>query len=85
VVSVYARQLGRKHLLRESIRVVIVPDQGQGNHSARFMGFGLRDLLSRTAGLLSASNQRMLQFIRTLGANGVIRVGGIMRPITPIG
>jgi len=77
VVSVYAGQLGAEASAAGSIRVVIVPDQGRGTIAPDFMGLGYEISSVAQLGLLSASNQRMLQFIRTLGANGVIRVGGI--------
>jgi hypothetical protein len=59
-----------------TMHVELLPDQKLGTIAADFTGLGYEISSPGQVGLMSAKNERMIQFIRTLGASGVIRVGG---------
>ncbi|WP_158750362.1 glycosyl hydrolase family 79 C-terminal domain-containing protein [Acidobacterium sp. S8] len=52
------------------------PAKTLGSVSANFVGLGYEISSVSAPGLLSAANRSYVQFVRTLGANGVIRIGG---------
>jgi len=59
-----------------TIRVDVQPGQKLGVIPIDFMGLGYEISSVGLPGLMSAKNDRMVQFIRTLGSSGVIRIGG---------
>src|ERR1700756_1658437 len=56
--------------------VTVRPDQPLGVIAPDFMGLGYEISSVARPGLLSRTNQVYVQLVRTLGAQGVIRVGG---------
>ncbi len=59
-----------------SARVQIRPQSRLGRIPADFMGLGYEVSSVSERGLLSGSNRAYVQFVRTLGSAGVIRIGG---------
>lgn len=59
-----------------SVRVTIAPDKVLGPIPADFVGLGYEISSVAEPRLLSANNRKLIQFVRTLGAQGGIRVGG---------
>ncbi|HZL37978.1 MAG TPA: glycosyl hydrolase family 79 C-terminal domain-containing protein [Tepidisphaeraceae bacterium] len=57
-------------------RVTLAPGKILGSIPPDFMGLGYEISSVADSGLLSGKNRRMIQFVRTLGKAGVIRVGG---------
>src|SRR5271170_1982077 len=58
------------------VRVVVQPQARLGRIAPDFMGLGYEISSVAERGLLSESNQAYVQFVRTLGTAGVIRIGG---------
>jgi hypothetical protein len=58
------------------VRVVVQPQARLGRIAPDFMGLGYEISSVAERGLLSGSNQAYVQFVRTLGRAGVIRIGG---------
>ncbi len=58
------------------VRVQVQPQGRFGRIPADFMGLGYEVSSVSERGLLTASNQAYVQFVRTLGQAGVIRIGG---------
>jgi hypothetical protein len=59
-----------------NVRVRVQPEVRLGAIPADFMGLGYEISSVSEPGLLSASNQAYVQFVRTLSKRGVIRIGG---------
>ncbi len=59
-----------------SVRVRLRPEEVLAQIPADFMGLGYEISSVSRAGLLSRRNGAYVQMVRTLGPNGVIRVGG---------
>lgn len=59
-----------------TVRVSLDPTQRLGRIPADFLGFGYEISSVCERGLLSAANREYVQFVRTLGPAGVIRIGG---------
>jgi hypothetical protein len=59
-----------------SVRVQVQPEVRLGRIPADFMGLGYEVSSVSERGLLAASNRAYVQFVRTLGPAGVIRIGG---------
>jgi hypothetical protein len=57
-------------------RVTLFPDQLLGQIPADFTGLGYEISSVAEPGMFSGTNTRMIQFVRTLGRSGVIRIGG---------
>src|SRR5665213_2949040 len=60
----------------QSVRLTVRPDLPLQTISPDFMGLGYEIASVARPGLLSGSNTAYAQFVRTLGARGVIRIGG---------
>jgi hypothetical protein len=60
----------------EVVRLEIHPRTRLGRIPADFIGLGYEVLSVSERGLLAASNQSYVQFVRTLGPTGSIRIGG---------
>ena len=58
------------------VRVQIHPRRRLGRIPADFLGLGYEISSVSEPGLLAASNESYVQFVRTLGPAGVIRIGG---------
>jgi hypothetical protein len=58
------------------VRLHLDEDRALGKISPQFTGLGYEISSVSTSGLLSASNSVYVQLVRTLGKQGVIRVGG---------
>jgi hypothetical protein len=56
--------------------VTVHPDQPQGTIAPDFMGLGYEISSVARPGLMSGANRVYVQLVRTLGARGVIRIGG---------
>jgi Glycosyl hydrolase family 79, N-terminal domain len=59
-----------------AVRVQVQPQARLGRIATDFMGLGYEVSSVSERGLLSGSNQAYVQFVRTLGPRGVIRIGG---------
>ncbi len=59
-----------------SVRVQVQPEVRLGRIPADFMGLGYEVSSVSERGLLAGSNRVYVQFVRTLGPAGVIRIGG---------
>ncbi len=58
------------------IRIEVDPARARQQIPANFIGLGYEISSVATSGLLTAQNQTYVQLVRTLGAHGVIRIGG---------
>jgi hypothetical protein len=61
---------------RSAVRVQVQPQARLGRIPSDFMGLGYEVSSVSQRGLLASSNQAYVQFVRTLGPRGVIRIGG---------
>lgn len=59
-----------------AVRIQVDPDVRLGRIPADFMGLGYEISSISERGLLTGSNRAYVQFVRTLGPAGVIRIGG---------
>jgi hypothetical protein len=59
-----------------AIAVTVHPDQPLGAIAADFLGLGYEISSVSRPGLLNAANKVYVQLVRTLGARGIIRIGG---------
>src|ERR1019366_10732694 len=60
----------------QAVRVTVHRDQSLGAVAPDFMGLGYEISSVARPGLLSGANSVYVQLVRTLGARGVIRIGG---------
>jgi hypothetical protein len=60
----------------QAVRVTVHPDQPLGAVAPDFMGLGYEISSVARPGLMSGANRVYVQLVRTLGARGVIRIGG---------
>jgi hypothetical protein len=58
------------------VEVLLKPDQILGRIPQDFLGFGYEISSVAVSGLLSASNHTLVAYYRTLGPQGVVRIGG---------
>jgi hypothetical protein len=61
---------------RAAVQVRVHPDEALGEIPSDFMGLGYEISAVAKPGLMSGKNAAYVQFVRTLGARGVIRIGG---------
>jgi hypothetical protein len=59
-----------------AVRVQVQPQARLGQIPTDFMGLGYEVSSVSERGLLTSANQAYVQFVRTLGSRGVIRIGG---------
>ena len=60
----------------QAVRVTVRADQPLGAIAPDFMGLGYEISSVARPGLMSGANSVYVQLVRTLGARGVIRIGG---------
>src|ERR1019366_1804959 len=60
----------------QAVRVTVHTDQRLGAIAPDFMGLGYEISSVARPGLMNGSNRVYVQLVRTLGARGVIRIGG---------
>src|SRR5262245_44490912 len=61
-----------------TVRLKVAPETVLGSIPDGFIGFGYETSAVAREGFFSATNTHMVQLYRTLGTNGLVRIGGII-------
>jgi hypothetical protein len=69
---------GQQLVEPETVRLKIYPKENVGDLNEDFIGFGYETSAVANEGLFSPENIHMIQLYKTLGAEGMIRIGGII-------
>src|SRR5262249_9512793 len=76
VLIAWAASAGQPEDSMKKVRISIEPDSVQMAIAEDFIGFGYESSAVAREGYFSPGNTHLIQLYRTLGSNGLVRIGG---------